>query len=59
MPADEHISCSNCGTQYLKEELDRDCGNCFSCTGCEVYICPNCRHEIVVKPMKKPVLKKD
>lgn len=58
MPADEHIICKNCGTQYQKDELDRDCGNCFACTGCEIYICPSCRHEIVVKPVQKAKLNK-
>ncbi len=59
MPADEHIICPNCGTQFMKDELERDCSNCFACTGCECYICSNCRHEIVVKPAKKPGLKTD
>jgi len=59
MPDNEQLICPNCGTQYLKEELQRDCGNCFACTGCEIYICPNCRREIVVKPMKKPTTKKN
>ncbi|KOH44005.1 hypothetical protein NC99_32210 [Sunxiuqinia dokdonensis] len=38
--------------------MRRDCGNCFACTGCEIYICPNCRRGIVVKPVKRPGEKK-
>lgn len=58
MPKQELLNCPNCKNQYAKDELQRDCGNCFACTGCEIYICPNCRREIVVKPIKKPQIKK-
>ena len=43
---------------YDKDDLQRDCGNCFACTGCEIYICPACRRAIVVKPLKQPKLNK-
>lgn len=54
MPEVEKLTCPACGHSYDKDCLDRDCGNCFACTGCEIYCCPNCRAEIVVKSMKKP-----
>lgn len=49
----EKVACLHCGNSYDKEDLQRSCANCFACTGCEIYICPNCRFEIVVKPMKE------
>ena len=52
------LTCENCKKTFDKDSLQRDCGNCFACTGCEIYICPDCRHEIVVKPMKKVAGKK-
>ncbi|MBV5313390.1 MAG: hypothetical protein JZU47_08845 [Prolixibacteraceae bacterium] len=50
------VTCDHCGKTWDKKQLDRSCSNCFGCTGCEAYICPECRYEIVVvpiKPMKK------
>ncbi len=56
----EIITCTGCGFQAPKGNLDRSCGNCFACTGCEIYICPECDGEIVVKPMqKRGVVRKD
>ena len=49
---EEIVSCSNCGFQARKGDLDRSCSNCFACTGCEIYICPKCGKEIVVEPIK-------
>ncbi len=54
---EEILICNHCNGSFEKGSLQRDCGNCFACTGCEIYICPNCRHEIVVKPVK-PITKK-
>lgn len=51
----EILTCPDCGQSFDKDSLQRDCGNCFACTGCEIYLCPNCRGEIVVKPMKKAI----
>lgn len=51
-----NITCSHCGNTWDKKLLPRSCSNCFGCTGCEAYICPECRYEIVVvppKPMKR------
>jgi hypothetical protein len=47
------VICPSCNKHFMKDSLVRSCGNCFACTACEIYICPLCRNEIVVKPMKK------
>jgi len=50
------ILCSHCGKSWDKTQLSKSCSNCFACTGCEAYICPECRYEIVItppKPMKR------
>lgn len=50
------ITCTHCEKSWDKKQLERSCSNCFACTGCEAYICQECRYEIVVvpiKPMKK------
>jgi hypothetical protein len=49
----EIVICSNCGSQFSKDDLQRSCGNCFACLSCEIYICPNCGVEIVIRPMRK------
>ncbi|MDP2335585.1 MAG: hypothetical protein Q8N05_03865 [Bacteroidota bacterium] len=46
------ITCSHCGNTWDKKLLPKSCSNCFACTGCEAYICPECRYEIVVVPIK-------
>lgn len=51
--SDEMVKCNNCGETYNKEDLKRSCANCFACVSCEIYICNNCKEEIVVRPMKK------
>jgi len=54
--SEPEITCSHCGKSWDKTQLERSCSNCFGCTGCEAYICPECRYEIVVKlpqPMNK------
>jgi hypothetical protein len=50
------VTCTHCGKSWDKTQLDHSCSNCFACTACEAYICPECRYEIVVtssKPMKQ------
>lgn len=44
--------CNSCGFQFTNFEADRSCSNCFACTGCEIYNCPECGEEVVVTPMK-------
>lgn len=51
--ADHLVQCEHCGMVYDKEDLRRSCSNCFACVSCEIYLCPGCKNEIVVKPMKK------
>lgn len=50
---DEKVVCPECGSKFDKDDLKRSCGNCFACVSCEIYICYNCKAEIVVKPMLK------
>lgn len=44
--------CSECGFEFTNLQVDRTCSNCFACTGCEIYLCPNCSAEVVIKPIK-------
>ncbi len=51
-----YIICAHCLKKWDKTLLTRSCSNCFACTGCEAYVCPECRYEIVIippLPMKK------
>jgi len=50
----ETVKCIHCSSSYIKDELDKFCCNCFCCTGCEIYICPNCNKEIIVRPIGDP-----
>jgi hypothetical protein len=50
----EDVKCENCKQAFEKENLERTCVNCFVCSGCEVYICPECGESIEVIPIKKP-----
>ena len=45
--------CSACGFEFSNLAVPRTCSNCFACTGCEVYLCPSCSEEVVIKPVKK------
>jgi len=49
----ERVVCESCLRKYQKDNLKRSCGNCFACTGCEIYLCPNCQKEIVITPVQK------
>ncbi len=46
--------CDSCGFKFSNLDVRRTCSNCFACTGCEIYICPECNAEVVIKPIKKP-----
>ena len=47
------ILCHNCGTS-IERDLDyRTCSNCFACTGCEIYTCPECATELIVIQKKE------
>lgn len=44
--------CRECGFEFSNLNVSRTCSNCFACTGCEIYICPSCNSEVVIKPIK-------
>jgi hypothetical protein len=50
---EKKYNCSACDFQFSNLDVDRVCSNCFACSGCEIYMCPNCGKEVTVKPIKK------
>ncbi len=48
------VQCNICEQRFAVSSLERYCSNCFGCTGCERYICPNCNELIIVKGIKPP-----
>jgi hypothetical protein len=48
----QYLICHNCGTSIERDLTYRTCSNCFACTGCEIYTCPGCATEILVKAKK-------
>ncbi len=50
---EKFYQCADCGFEFSNLDVPRTCSNCFACTGCEIYICPSCNKEVVIKPMKK------
>ena len=46
------ILCHSCLLSFERDHLYRQCSNCFACRGCEIYTCPGCGTEIVVRPME-------
>lgn len=50
---EKFYTCNECGFEFSNLDVPRSCSNCFACTGCEIYICPSCREEVVIKPIKK------
>jgi predicted Zn-ribbon and HTH transcriptional regulator len=46
-------ACKACGFQFSNLDVPRSCSNCFACTGCEIYMCPSCKAEVVIKPVKQ------
>ncbi|NCB07929.1 MAG: hypothetical protein EOM73_07200 [Bacteroidia bacterium] len=49
---EKFCTCPECGFVFSNLDVPRSCSNCFACSGCEIYICPSCRCEVVVKPVK-------
>jgi len=47
------IVCSNCSNSFDKETVRQKCSNCFACTGCEIYFCPFCGSEAILRLPKK------
>ncbi len=45
-------TCGNCGFAFSNLDVPRTCSNCFACSGCEIYLCPSCKTEVVIKPIK-------
>lgn len=50
---EKFFECRDCGFKFSNLDVRRICCNCFACTGCEIYVCPECEVEVVIKPMKK------
>ena len=48
-----YLICHNCGTSIERDLSYRTCSNCFACSGCEIYTCPECGTEIIVKARKE------
>ncbi len=51
---EKKFTCPSCGYIFSNLDTDRICSNCFACTGCEIYNCPTCGEEVIIKP-KKPM----
>jgi len=47
------VQCTSCGMEWKSEDLEKSCGNCFACTGCEMWVCPSCDSQIVIVPPGK------
>lgn len=47
-------TCPLCGTTFNSLNEQKVCSNCFACTGCEIFICPGCGEEAVIKDLKRP-----
>lgn len=45
-------TCPACRFKFSNFDVPKSCGNCFACTGCEIYLCPSCQAEVVIKPVK-------
>jgi len=45
-------TCKTCGFQFSNLDVEKTCSNCFACSGCEIYICPSCKNEVVILPVK-------
>lgn len=47
--------CNKCGFCFSNLDVEKICSNCFACTGCEMYLCPLCHSEVIVKPVKQMI----
>jgi hypothetical protein len=47
-----NIICGFCGHRFERGSEVKHCSNCFACTGCEIYYCPECDSEIVITPVR-------
>ncbi|HBH82657.1 MAG: hypothetical protein A2X05_00900 [Bacteroidetes bacterium GWE2_41_25] len=48
----DHIICGSCSIKFERMKEYMHCSNCFACTGCEIYYCPQCDNEIVITPVR-------
>jgi hypothetical protein len=48
----DHIICGSCNFKFERTKEYKHCSNCFACTGCEIYYCPQCDEEIVITPVR-------
>jgi hypothetical protein len=48
----DHVICGACGLKIERTKENRYCSNCFACTGCEIYYCPECDNEIIITPVR-------
>jgi len=44
--------CPVCDFRFSNMDVPKNCSNCFACSGCEIYTCPSCGNEVVIKPIK-------
>ena len=45
-------TCDSCKYRFSNLDAMRSCSNCFACTGCEIYLCPECENEVIIKAKK-------
>jgi len=48
----DFLICGRCRFKFERSKEFKHCSNCFACTGCEIYYCPRCDNEIVIKPVR-------
>ena len=49
----KRVTCTACGKSSNTEDMQKSCGNCFACIGCEIYICPWCEEQVIIKPLEQ------
>lgn len=49
---ENYIICNRCSYKFDRDKTYKHCSNCFACTGCEIYYCPDCDEEIVITPVR-------
>jgi hypothetical protein len=55
----DNIICGLCGLKFERGNEFKYCSNCFACTGCEIYYCPDCDNEIVITPVRSIAIRSD
>ncbi|MFZ5942130.1 MAG: hypothetical protein ACOYXB_16305 [Bacteroidota bacterium] len=49
MPEDKQVECPVCRSVWNTADLEKSCGNCFACTGCEMWVCAGCSNQIIIR----------